>query len=376
MKQLATISLHRKIRFGVDRGGAAGRAFTIVELLVAMTILAAMMILLVKVIGATQRIYTSSQSKVEQFREARVAFEAVTRRLSQATLNTYWDYNDPNNPTRYMRQSELHFIAGPASTLLKETGVQPTITHAVFFQAPLGVADAAAYQSMPSALNAWGYFLTCDSDLDLATRPAFLSTRIPARTRCRLMEFRQPTERMSVYCPPNNAPSGFKGLTSASFGDVTAWFNTPAIVKDTSVSPTRIVSRSVAENIIALIVSPRSPVPPKSPTGNDYDIAPNYYYDSRLYLTDSNNKLAGPTQHQLPPTVQVTMVALDERSASQYETPSQSTGALVDQRWFQNVVSYDADLGELTSLLTSKRLNYEVFSTAVPIRAAKWSTVP
>jgi uncharacterized protein (TIGR02599 family) len=190
------------------------------------------------------------------------------------------------------------------------------------------------------------------------------------------MEFRQPTERMSVYSPPGGVAPGFRGLTVASFGDVTAWFNNATIVKDDTVSPTRLVSRPIAENIIALIVSPRSPVPPKSTNGHDYDIAPNYYYDSRLYLTNSSSPLADQTRHQLPPTVQVTMVALDERSVSRYESPSRSTGSLVDRTWFQKVASYDSDLRALTSLLVNDRLNYQVFSTAVPIRAAKWSTAP
>lgn len=76
-----------------------GAAFTLVEVLLSITVLSLIMTLLVNTLTVTQRVYTGAQSRVEQFREARVAFESITRRLSQATLNTYWDYNDPNAPT-------------------------------------------------------------------------------------------------------------------------------------------------------------------------------------------------------------------------------------------------------------------------------------
>ncbi|EDY20460.1 hypothetical protein CfE428DRAFT_1657 [Chthoniobacter flavus Ellin428] len=348
-------------------------AFTLVELLVVVAVLGLIMTMMFNVLGATQRVYTDSRSRVEQFREARVAFESVTRRLSEATLNTYWDYNDPNQPTKYVRQSELHFIAGPAEKLLNAANLNQTLTQAVFFQAPFGVTNDPNDAAAATAMNAWGYFLTCDTDSDLGALPAFLGSRVMPRKRCRLMEFRQPSERLSIYSPPGGVASGFKGLTSASFGDATAWFNNTSLLKDSTVTPPLKVSRPIAENIVALIISPRSPVPPKSTSAHDYDVAPNYFYDSRMFLTDSSNTLAPLTRHQLPPSVVVTMVALDERTASRYESGSQSTGQLVDQSWFQQVSLFDADISALTASLIAKRLNYEVFSTTVPIRSAKWS---
>ena len=354
-------------------------AFTLVELMVAVAVLGLILVMMFHMLGTTQRVYTDSVSRVEQFREARVAFESVSRRLSEATLNTYWDYNDPNSPVNYVRQSELHFIAGPARQLLNASNLntadpnQP-LSQAVFFQAPFGVTNNPTDAAATTALNAWGYFLTCEKDSDLGSLPAYLTSRIAPRKRCRLMEFRQPSERMSVYSPPGDAPSGFKGLTSAAFADTTAWFNNPSLLKDSTTSPPLTVSRPIAENIIALIISPRSPVPPNSASGHDYDVAPNYYYDSRMFLTDSTNPLARQIRHQLPPNVVVTMLAIDERTASRYESASQSTGQLVDDSWFQQVSSYDSDLNNLTTLLQVKRLNYRVFSTTVPIRSAKWSS--
>ena len=69
------------------------RAFTLVELLVAMAVLTLIMLVLVSITNSTSVIWRSTTSEVEQFRAARNAFESMTRRISQATLNTCWDYS-------------------------------------------------------------------------------------------------------------------------------------------------------------------------------------------------------------------------------------------------------------------------------------------
>src|ERR1043165_7333896 len=67
-------------------------AFTLVELMVSTAVIVLIFATLLTMTDSTQRLTQSTSAKVEQFREARVAFEAMTRRISQATLNTYWDY--------------------------------------------------------------------------------------------------------------------------------------------------------------------------------------------------------------------------------------------------------------------------------------------
>ena len=91
--------------------------FTLVEVLVSAGIVVVLMVVLLGMTDQTQRLVRSTSAKVEQFQEARVAFEAMTRRLAQATLNTYWDYDNPTKPTKYIRSAELR--AGKA--LLAET---------------------------------------------------------------------------------------------------------------------------------------------------------------------------------------------------------------------------------------------------------------
>ena len=72
-------------------------AFTLLEILVSCAALALLLVFMVSITGMVQTTYRRTQGKAEQFREARVAFEAITRRLAQSTLNTYWDYHYPGD---------------------------------------------------------------------------------------------------------------------------------------------------------------------------------------------------------------------------------------------------------------------------------------
>ena len=86
--------------------------FTLVEVLVAMALLTLIALLLTSMTGATASTWRYTAARIEQFRSAETAYESITRRLSQATLNTYWDYDSPTAPTKYLRQSDLRFISG------------------------------------------------------------------------------------------------------------------------------------------------------------------------------------------------------------------------------------------------------------------------
>ena len=63
-------------------------AFTIAELLVSAVILTALTGLLLHATSQVGTVTQSTTGKIEQFREARQAFESITRRISEATLNT------------------------------------------------------------------------------------------------------------------------------------------------------------------------------------------------------------------------------------------------------------------------------------------------
>ncbi len=154
--------------------GLTSSGFTLVELMVSMAILSLMVVLLAGMVDHVSSIWTFTRSRVEQFRQAREGFESITRRLSQATLNTYYDYADasgnlrtPDNastfvPFRYTRVSELRFVSGPNLASLAtpsdpNSPAPPRPTHSVFFQAPLGlVGDPSSYGSLENLLNTWG----------------------------------------------------------------------------------------------------------------------------------------------------------------------------------------------------------------------------
>ena len=359
----------------------APSAFTLVELMVSMTVLAILMVILLKVTDGTARIWQSTNSKIEEFRSARNGFETITRQLSQATLNTYWGYDNPAAPTKYLRQSELRFINGIMQTYTPVTAfVPPRPTHGVFFQAPLGfVANdtstpnaASSYQGLENLLNTFGYYLEFASDTNY--RPSFLkglSNPPPLRYRFRLIGLMESSQNLKVYnytqgstTPPTPNCVTYKG---------TQWFTS-------SVTPTKFVTnisssnRVLAENVVALIILPKlSPQDenalPSPPAVAGTALAPNYTYDT----TVANSNSAIDSVNQLPPVVQVTMVAVDENSFSRLIQSGTTMPNLYANSPFTDATKYSSDLAALQNTLISNRLNFRVFSSDVVIKAAKWS---
>ena len=149
-----------------SRTTARRAAFTLVEMLVSVTFLVILMMLVTQLVGIVQRGWVRTSSKVSQFREARLAFDLISRNLSQATLNTYSEMRydsigkdqtqqDIKSARSYFRQSELQFVSGPTTQLLTPgggSGLYPG--HAVFFQAPLGVTELT--QQAPSSGSGGG----------------------------------------------------------------------------------------------------------------------------------------------------------------------------------------------------------------------------
>ena len=67
--------------------------FTLVEIMVSLAVLTILLLISAQVIGQVQSTWSASNARVSQFREARTAFDILTRNLGQATLNTYIDYD-------------------------------------------------------------------------------------------------------------------------------------------------------------------------------------------------------------------------------------------------------------------------------------------
>lgn len=346
------------------RSGRQESAFTLVELLVAAGILALLVALLLNMVTQTSKTWKSTSGKIEQFRDAREAFDSIIRKVSQATLNNYLDYNNPTNPTAYIRQSELRFLSGPVNRILPTFGSNMVST-AVFFQAPNGFSTNTNNSILQNTLNTWGYFIEYAADTN--GRPGFLPLGRPApRYRYRLMELMEPTESLSVY----NYTSTNRNFTGVDWiTDALASTNRPA--------------HMVAENIIAMILLPklaRSDWPPNASHPNTYDaasLAPEYVYDSS---TNMNIGMSYPdnailnTHNQLPPVIQVTLISVDEASAVKFPAVyAQLTNTFMDNKWFFRADSFDSDLSNCQAFLSGKKINYRVFTTDVMIRGSKWS---
>ena len=150
-------------------------AFTLLELMLAMTVLVLLMGLIMQVVGFTQKVTTLISGKLQSFQEARIGFERLARKLPQATLNTYWDYDNQTNPTKYQRNSELQFLCGPTGNALF-SGIldsQKNPSHALFFEAPIGFFKSSNYSGLETLLNACGYYIQFGSDID--QKPSFIS---------------------------------------------------------------------------------------------------------------------------------------------------------------------------------------------------------
>jgi len=379
-------------------------AFTLVEMMVSVSVLALIMLVLVSMTNQISQTWRSTTGKIEQFQGARDGFESMTRKIGQATLNTYWDMyyvtiSGRQAPRDFVRQSQLRFVSGPMAKLAPDPN-RPT--HGIFFQAPLGfVEDSQDLGAMENLLNTWGYFVEVDDESD--SQPDFLAGRVPNRWRSRLMELMQPAELMSVY---DLDPKG--GTVPQPGSDASRkqleWFS------KSLTGPKRPV-RPIAENIIALIIWPKL-------SKQDEDLrrkagksvlAPEYIYDSSL-LTFASGQLGTPLQpirlnvgaklknnsdlgeaaeinpkNQLPPIVQVTMVAVDELSASRLQDTKGNNATIDLVNGLFSVAcafgtaesaqtKYEQDLKELERRIVEAKLTYRVFSTNVSIRGAKWST--
>src|SRR5688500_2503792 len=159
--------------------------FTLVEVLVSTVLIVAIMVLLLGTVDQTQRLWARSRAKATQFQSARAAFEVISRRLSQATLNTYWRASDLDVNTNeahllFRRQSELQFLSGPMERILDAKKIVPNLnggnsqiaenypTHGVFFSVPLGSTEylekegeeyLRKFRELDSMLVACGYFI-------------------------------------------------------------------------------------------------------------------------------------------------------------------------------------------------------------------------
>lgn len=327
--------------------------FTLAEMLVSFAVMLILLLVVSAMVNRTSTIWAYTRGKIEQFREARDAFDLLTRHISEATLNTYYDYEDDQQRTRtaatsttfvpktYARQSELRFLSGPQ--IHGES-------HAIFFQTPAGRLDSNAVNRTSSALNTIGFFIQYGDD------KAFLPPFAQERTRFRLMELIEPSDKLTLYTYTSGAASETDRVS-------TKWFTAP-------LSATPAPVNIAAENIIALALLPKlSPADQAAGNYTDTSLAPDYTYDSTERKEDPRLN----PRNQLPVIVQVTMIAIDEASALRIgDTGLQSIRNELKDR-FKKASEYTDDLKHTEYYLAKNHIAYQVFSSNIALKNAKWS---
>jgi uncharacterized protein (TIGR02599 family) len=328
------------------RGG-----FSLLEALVACSILLLILTMLVTMVNQTTTLWSSTTGSVQDFQRSRQAFDILTNRVSQATLNTYWDYrnNASGVPIQYIRQSDLRFRCGPAATLVGAGDASINPGQALFFQAPGGVCVSGSNNTLPGSLNTWGYFVEYGSDQ--AYRPDFLSGKIPERYRYRLFEMMEPSDQLTIY----NYTSGNPAYTG------TDWFVTP-LAKPAN-------RRIIADNVVAMTLLPKLP-PSEDPT--DTELSSDYTYDT----TGTSSIAAANPKNQLPPLVEIVIVVVDEHSAARLSWTATPPNFGLD-KLFSNASRQQRleDLNTLEKSLRDSKLVPHRFTVTVPLRASKWSTL-
>lgn len=405
------------------------QGFTLVEVLASTALLILIMVLVLNTVDQTQKVWSRASAKVSQFQAARNAYEGMTSRIAQATLNTYYRAFDENSTEEtssltYTRDSELQFITGPASKFFSGTPVlaglnqEPELAypgHGIFFMAPLGFtrekdksgpAGLRRFRSVSNALSATGYFVEYD---DNQVVPKFLdeASLVPERMRFRLMELDVPTENLSIYQRPLDKTGGTKrrlrndpqvldaskkdylGMVDRNFTETKNWVRPLWMQEALFRAPLpgsgkryRFLNAHVlAENVVALVVLPKLGQGDRRAPERIDELAPNFIYDSWRIIAEAKNgtqRELAARYHLLPPIVQVVMVAVDEGSGQRIA--DQYRGKIPN--WTENIFDrayteedFQSNIAQLEENLAKDpaKINYRIFSTDVVIRGSKWS---
>ncbi|MDB6140659.1 MAG: Verru Chthon cassette protein [Verrucomicrobiaceae bacterium] len=362
----------------------SNRGMTLLEMLLAMAIVGVVLIIIAYAINMMQNTWVRVRSKADGYRNTRLALDTVARRISQATLGTRWTVDESQTENfKYVTDSDLHFVCGPASDLLNDKA--HTVGHAIFFQAPFGLDNPPGTgnshidkQKLNATLNAWGYFVEYGSDA--SERPPFMvgnTDRFPERHRFRLMEFRQPAGELSLFNLQGGNPPELKLGKASSIDQLYSWFNQPVAAGRTYQQRHVTV---VAENILALLITPLDPKlrEANSDLANSapYQIVPQRVWDSRGFQIGGGGTLAAddPQRHRMPPAVQLTAIALSEDAWTSYPENAgldyvcEQLRSFVEDRFHQGQ-TLARDIAETAQMLDEKRprIPYRIVTILVPL---------
>nr|MDQ3624687.1 hypothetical protein [Verrucomicrobiota bacterium] len=272
----------------------------------------------------------------------------------------------------YVRESDLHFISGPAADAeLVGGNAEQQPAHAVFFQAPLGATSVSSptlqgrpkYAPLSHLLTACGYWVEWTNGME--NLPPFLREdfpKWPERWRFRLHELQQRTELLGIFDPAKQT-------------NPTQWLQDALSERTSAGAYTQ--ARVMAENVVALVILPKLAERDREAPAGVADLTADYHYDSRAPLTGTGSPgPETPRLHQLPPLVEVVLVALDEASAARHADRTESKPPPWTEGLFEKIAEpgdLDADLRSLEDRLIADRMNARFFRAEVVLRASKWS---
>jgi uncharacterized protein (TIGR02599 family) len=338
---------------------------TLLEILLSTAILAIVLMAIAATMGSMQNIWVHLREKSDQYRATRLAIDTVANRLSAATLAPRWTFDEKatGSNDKFVRDSDLHFVCGPADQLL--TGGTYSGS-AVFFQAPLGEHidenGVEPYDQLRNTMCAWGYFVEYGSDSK--ERPAFLREHhdlAPERLRFRLMEFREPAHLLPIFQARSNTETGPKIASVTGTDQLYSWFREPlhdGSAKDRHVSV-------VADNVLAVLLTADDP---EGDLGSLL-VGSDGVYDSRRFQTQAGGELAKLTRNRLPPVLQLTVIAMSEDAWVKMTddeigtTASELRGMLVGR--FKNAKSTIDDLKLIDFELTKKKMPHRILTTKI-----------
>jgi uncharacterized protein (TIGR02599 family) len=334
--------------------------FSLLELIVAVAVLALLMVLLGAVSQGTMQTVHRASGKINVYASARTIFDIMNTKLSLATLNTYFDYYDSTGqtrtasnqsnfvPTSYGRASSLQF-------LIQQNVQNNSYGQEVYFQCPVSYSNQSNYQSTAGLLNACGYYIQYGSNQTLL--PSIISMS-NSKWRYRLIQAIEPTESLQIYPNAyNDAATGWiRNIANTGLPTTQAKYALP-----------------LADNVIAMIVWPKLPAGLDS-TGTT--LTSNYLYDSQLNVAPVNGTQP-KTANQLPPILQITLIVIDETSATRLDTHSATPPSAIENALqgstFTSVTDYQNDLTRVTQKLIESHIDYRVINTSLVLRESKWS---
>src|SRR6476660_1925495 len=90
--------------------GARARGFTLIELMITLTVLALVMGVLMTVVFSCNRSTTSTTNNMESVQSARVAVDMMARDLRSAGYGADLSYPTPQNPIAYIDSQEVILV--------------------------------------------------------------------------------------------------------------------------------------------------------------------------------------------------------------------------------------------------------------------------